>query len=132
MRGLRIVNLPQTNTLIALGFLACVIGTIPMLAWLGPLVPEKFTEHVGVMIGLVKDGMLFILGFYFAKNQAETAQRHVQEVLKETTSGTSDPAAGASVGAAPRDGGADASEPTDDSLPDDLPAPDRLGRQGQP
>lgn len=64
---IRIPPLPQTTTLLALGFLfGCLLFT-PMIALVGPAIPSDFRDAVMTMAGLFKDGMLLILGFYFAK-----------------------------------------------------------------
>ncbi|CAN7167527.1 hypothetical protein [Brevundimonas sp. LjRoot202] len=64
---IRIPPLPQTTTLLALGFLAGCLLFTPMIALVGPHIPPDFRDAVMTMAGLFKDGMLLILGFYFAK-----------------------------------------------------------------
>lgn len=63
----RLPPLPQTTTILALGFLAGCLLFTPMIALVGKHVPTEFREAVMTMAGLFKDGMLLILGFYFAK-----------------------------------------------------------------
>lgn len=64
---IKIPPLPQTTTILALGFLfGCLLYT-PMIAWLGRYIPPEYRESVLVIVGLFKDGMLLILGYYFAK-----------------------------------------------------------------
>lgn len=60
-------NFPQTTTILALGFLFGVLFYTPMLAWFGTKVPEEFRDEVAKNGQLFRDGMLLILGFYFAK-----------------------------------------------------------------
>lgn len=65
---------PSTTSVLAIGFLmGCLLFT-PMIAWLGKYIPGDFREAVMTITGLFKDGMLLILGFYFAKvvNQGQT------------------------------------------------------------
>lgn len=59
--------LPQTTTILALGFLAGILLYMPMLAWLGDFVPAEYREEVAKNGQLFRDGMLLILGYYFAK-----------------------------------------------------------------
>ncbi|WP_309091725.1 hypothetical protein [Phenylobacterium sp.] len=64
---IRIPPLPQTTTLLALGFLiGCLLFT-PMIAIVGRYIEDDYREAVMTMAGLFKDGMLLILGYYFAK-----------------------------------------------------------------
>jgi hypothetical protein len=58
---------PATTTILALGFLTGNLLLLPMLAWLGKSVPADYREVVKDVVGLFKDGMLLILGSYFAK-----------------------------------------------------------------
>ena len=64
---IRFPPLPQTTTILALGFLAGLLLFTPMIAWLGKFVPPEFREDVREIVKLIRDGMLLILGFYFAK-----------------------------------------------------------------
>lgn len=64
----QVINLPRTTTILALGFLAGNLLFVPMIAWLGDMVPEKFSDSVTLVATLFKDGMLLILGFYFGRN----------------------------------------------------------------
>lgn len=64
---IRIPPLPQTTTILAIGFLAGCLLFTPMIAVVGKYIPDDFREAVLLMAGLFKDGMLLILGFYFAK-----------------------------------------------------------------
>lgn len=65
----RVINLPRTTTVLALGFLLGNLMLLPLIAWLGDSVPERYTEVVTYVASLFKDGMLLILGFYFGRNQ---------------------------------------------------------------
>lgn len=64
---IRFPPLPATTTVLALGFLAGCLLFTPMIAVVGEHIPAEFREAVMTMAGLFKDGMLLILGFYFAK-----------------------------------------------------------------
>lgn len=64
----KVINLPKTTTILALGFLAGNLLFLPMIATLGNLVPEAYAEAVMLVASLFKDGMLLILGFYFGRN----------------------------------------------------------------
>lgn len=61
----RVINLPRTTTILALGFLAGNFLLLPTLAALGDSVPAEYRESVAQVVSLFKDGMLLILGFYF-------------------------------------------------------------------
>jgi hypothetical protein len=64
---IRIPPLPQTTTILALGFLlGCLLFT-PMIAVVGKWIDPSYRDSVETIVGLFKDGMLLILGFYFAK-----------------------------------------------------------------
>lgn len=65
----RVINIPRTTTILALGFLAGNLLLLPILAWLGDHVPTDYREGVMQVVSLFKDGMLLILGFYFGRNQ---------------------------------------------------------------
>lgn len=58
---------PSTTSILALGFLGGCLLFTPMIAFVGKYIPPEFREAVMTMAGLFKDGMLLILGFYFAK-----------------------------------------------------------------
>lgn len=77
----RIPPLPQTTTILALGFLAGCLLFTPMIAFVGPYIPAEFRDSVETIVGLFKDGMLLILGFYFAKvvnaGQTEMANKAI-------------------------------------------------------
>lgn len=64
---IRFPPLPQTTTILALGFLAGCLLYTPMIAVVGEHIPAEYRESVQTIVGLFKDGMLLILGFYFAK-----------------------------------------------------------------
>ena len=64
---IRIPPMPQTTTILALGFLAGCLFYTPMIAVVGQHIPSDYRESVQTIVGLFKDGMLLILGFYFAK-----------------------------------------------------------------
>lgn len=61
------IKLPQTTTILAVGFLAGCLLFTPMIAVVGRYIQPDYREAVMTMAGLFKDGMLLILGFYFAK-----------------------------------------------------------------
>ena len=63
----RMPPLPATTSILALGFLAGCLLFTPMIAMVGKRVPDQYIDAVMTMAGLFKDGMLLILGFYFAK-----------------------------------------------------------------
>jgi len=65
--SIKIPPLPATTTILALGFLAGNLFFLPMIAWLGQFIRPEFRDTVETIAGLFKDGMLLILGFYFAK-----------------------------------------------------------------
>lgn len=64
---IRFPPMPQTTTILALGFLAGCLFYTPMIAFVGQHIPSDYRESVQTIVGLFKDGMLLILGFYFAK-----------------------------------------------------------------
>lgn len=64
------INLPRTTTILALGFLAGNLLFLPVIAWLGDMVAERYADAVMLVASMFKDGMLLILGFYFGRNQA--------------------------------------------------------------
>lgn len=64
---IRMPPLPATTSILALGFLAGCLLFTPMIAMVGKQVPDQYIDAVMTMAGLFKDGMLLILGFYFAK-----------------------------------------------------------------
>jgi hypothetical protein len=58
---------PSTTSVLAFGFLiGCLLFT-PMIAVVGRYILPDYREAVMTIVGLFKDGMLLILGFYFAK-----------------------------------------------------------------
>lgn len=61
----KVINVPKTTTVLALGFLAGNFLLLPTLAVLGDRLPDAFIESVSQVVALFKDGMLLILGFYF-------------------------------------------------------------------
>lgn len=61
----KVINIPKTTTVLALGFLAGNFLLLPTLAVLGDYVPAEYQESVAQVVSLFKDGMLLILGFYF-------------------------------------------------------------------
>lgn len=69
----QVINFPKTTTILALGFLLGNLAFMPMIAWLGDAVPERFSDSVMLVATLFKDGMLLILGFYFGRNTAPVA-----------------------------------------------------------
>lgn len=78
---IRIPPLPATTTVLALGFLAGCLLFTPMIAVVGRYIHADYREAVMTMAGLFKDGMLLILGFYFAKvvnaGQTEMANKAI-------------------------------------------------------
>ena len=82
---IRFPALPQTTTILALGFLAGCLLFTPMIAWLGKYIPTEYRESVQTIVGLFKDGMLLILGFYFAKvvnaGQQDMANRAIDAAV---------------------------------------------------
>lgn len=70
-----VVNVPKTTTILALGFLFGNLAFLPMIAWLGEAVPERYADSVMLVATLFKDGMLLILGFYFGRQ----SQPHTPE-----------------------------------------------------
>jgi hypothetical protein len=77
------INIPQTTTVLAMGFLIGNLALLPMLAEVGRQVPEYFRAEVKDVVSLFKDGMLLILGFYFAKvvNAGGAAQDRLNEKI---------------------------------------------------
>ena len=63
----RFPPIPQTTTILALGFLAGCLFYTPMIALVGSYIDPSYRDSVETIVGLFKDGMLLILGFYFAK-----------------------------------------------------------------
>ncbi len=70
----QVINLPRTTTILALGFLAGNLLFLPVIAWLGDMVAERYADAVMLVASMFKDGMLLILGFYFGRNQASEGQ----------------------------------------------------------
>jgi len=66
----QVINLPRTTTILALGFLGGNLLFLPMIAWLGDMVAERYADAVMLVASMFKDGMLLILGFYFGRNQS--------------------------------------------------------------
>lgn len=64
---IRFPPIPQTTTILALGFLAGCLFYTPMIALVGKSIDPSYRDSVETIVGLFKDGMLLILGFYFAK-----------------------------------------------------------------
>lgn len=64
---IRFPPIPQTTTILALGFLAGCLFFTPMIALVGSYIEPSYRDSVETIVGLFKDGMLLILGFYFAK-----------------------------------------------------------------
>lgn len=79
--------MPQTTSILAIGFLlGCLLFT-PMIAVVGRFILPDFRQEVSTMAGLFKDGMLLILGFYFAKvvnaGQEDMAKRAMAAATKQ-------------------------------------------------
>lgn len=74
--------MPSTTTILALGFLVGCLLFTPMIAVVGRFIQPDYREAVMTMAGLFKDGMLLILGFYFAKvvnaGQEDIARRAIE------------------------------------------------------
>ena len=64
---IRVPPMPQTTTILALGFLVGCLAYTPMIALVGKHIDASYRDSVETIVGLFKDGMLLILGFYFAK-----------------------------------------------------------------
>lgn len=86
--------LPQTTTILALGFLAGCLLFTPMIAVVGRFILPDYREAVLTMVGLFKDGMLLILGFYFAKvvnaGQQDMANRAIEAAAASAPLAASD------------------------------------------
>lgn len=87
----RLPALPATTTVLAIGFLGGCLLFTPMIAVVGKHVPVEFREAVMTMAGLFKDGMLLILGFYFAKvvnaGQQDMANRAIDAAASAPSTG---------------------------------------------
>ena len=83
---------PSTTSVLAMGFLAGCLMFTPMIAWVGKYIEPEYRESVMLMAGLFKDGMLLILGFYFAKvvNQGQTdmANKAIETAAASTPAST--------------------------------------------
>nr|MCB7500946.1 hypothetical protein [Enterobacter roggenkampii] len=66
----QLINLPRTTTILVLGFLGGNMLFLPMIAWLGDMVAERYVDAVMLAASMFKDGRLLILGFYFGRNQS--------------------------------------------------------------
>lgn len=77
----------STTTVLAVGFLFGCLGFTPMIAVVGRFIPLDFREAVMTMAGLFKDGMLLILGFYFAKVVNASQDRLVDKALDAAAKG---------------------------------------------
>lgn len=101
---IRIPPLPQTTTVLAIGFLAGCLLYTPMIAIVGPHIPAEYRESVQTIVGLFKDGMLLILGFYFAKvvnaGQQDMAFRAIDAAGKAPPYGATADAGGSQSDAA--------------------------------
>jgi 4-hydroxybenzoate polyprenyltransferase len=84
--------LPQTTTILALGFLAGLLLFTPMIAMIGERVPPEFREDVREIVKLIRDGMLLILGFYFAKVVNSEQRDMVNRAFDAAAGGSSSPA----------------------------------------
>ena len=67
---LQVINLSRTTTILALGFLGGNLLFLPMIAWLGDMVGERYANAVMLVAFMFKDGMLLILGFYLGRHEA--------------------------------------------------------------
>ena len=87
----QVINLPRTTTILALGFLAGNLLFLPVIAWLGDMVAERYADAVMLVASMFKDGMLLILGFYFGRNQsvenADAGSINLSAVYRERPSG---------------------------------------------
>lgn len=86
--SVKIPPLPQTTTILAIGFLAGNLMFLPMIAWLGRFIQPDYRDSVETIANLFKDGMLLILGFYFAKvvnaGQQDMANRALEVAATAT------------------------------------------------
>lgn len=77
-----VINFPQTTTILALGLLFGNLALLPMVAFLGRYVPDAYSGVVEDVAGVFKDGLLLVLGFYFAKvvnaGQQDMANRAIE------------------------------------------------------
>ena len=87
--------MPQTTTILALGFLACCLFYTPMIAVVGQHIPSDDRESVQTIVGLFKGGILLILGFYVAK-VVNAGQQHMTNRAIDAAA-ASQPAAGAEI-----------------------------------
>lgn len=69
---IRIINFPKTMTVLALGMLSANILFPPVIAVIGPHIPEEYTKTVETTAALFKDGLLLILGYYFRDKTKQT------------------------------------------------------------
>lgn len=70
----KVVNLPRTTTILALGFLLGNLAFLPVIAVIGEQVPERYVQSVELVASLFKDGMLLILGYYFGRDRNSDGQ----------------------------------------------------------
>ena len=64
---MRVINLPRTRTLLALGVLLGAFGMPPMLALLGARIPPEFASEVRALLGLWRDALLMTATYYFTR-----------------------------------------------------------------
>lgn len=85
---IRLPALPQTTTILAMGFLVGCLAYTPMIAVVGKWIQPDYRASVETIVGLFKDGMLLILGFYFAKvvnaGQQDMANRAIDAAAAST------------------------------------------------
>lgn len=72
---------PATTSILAMGFLIGLLLFTPMIALIGKYVPPEFREDVREIVKLIRDGMLLILGFYFAKVVNASQQELVNKAI---------------------------------------------------
>lgn len=128
---IRIINFPQTTTILALGFLIANFLYTPMIAWIGEYVAEPYQDSVSTTAKLFSDGMLIILGYYFARAENARQERIIQNVIEGVSNG---PGVSQSTD---RNAGADADSGTQSASgisPDTWPfeSSTGLGQEGQP
>ena len=85
---IRMPPLPATTSFLALGFLAGCLLFTPMTAIVGKQVPDQYIDAVITTAGLFKDGMLLILGFYFAKVVNAGQTEMVNKAMEATAAST--------------------------------------------
>lgn len=73
------INIPNTITILALGFLLGNLAFLPMIAFIGKYVQGDYRDSVNTIVSLFKDGMLLILGYYFRDKAVTRMEDKVDE-----------------------------------------------------